>query len=293
MPYGLVHKITNDRNFTMWIRDELVECVLTRRMKEKMSDTLRQKMVITVDFEEEDSSASEHSDAPVAGPRKVVFIDIYNKPILLATGSSKFHEMVQVEMKGSGIKVFTRLKSKKYAPVICFVTYSGKCYDCKDLDYHDRDTIESVCNRIRRIHLMDMETNSSKTSPCILEETKVPEVQRDNEIINKIVSQTASVKQIKHQIENRLIGLYNSGAGYVEPVINSVNMPIKGLPQSMIDKFAYFGQQIENYDAIVYNAKNDNKQQNIQRPNDYSQEELESIYAESQRTATANGGLIH
>jgi hypothetical protein len=311
MPYGLIHKITGKRSFTLFIKDELIECTVSRRAMERMTEKLHEKMVITFDFEEVDSSNDDNNKSNEAEPRKIVYIDTYNKPILLASGNSKIHDIAKTEMDGTGIKVFTRLRSKKHCPAICFVTYTGKVYEYDDVNYHNLDEMKSMWDKIRKIHHRDMEDSSAGTSPTVLEETKNINMPRENnnDIFNKIVSQTATAKQIKHQIENRLNAIYNSGAGYIEPVnsanpvvahvtnpvINSVsnsvpNQSMKGLPQTLIDTFSNYEKQINNYDAIVRNA---NQSQNNQQPNDYTQGELDEICMQQRQGSNVTEGKPH
>lgn len=241
MPYGLVHKITEDGNgFTMWSREGRVDCHLSRNVRKNLKFKIRPNMVLTMDFAEPDTDDEKSSNND--SPKTVTWIDVYAKAVLLAVGDQELLDAAKTELKGAGVKVFTSLAKKHKSPRLCFVNASGEIYDNDDFDTSSRRSMAKLWDHIRDLNQQDIDNRVSSSSERSQGECKLSTAvlgeHLNNSIDDKICKQTSTVAELRNQIGIRMEAAINSGFGYLESTKISVPVvkQVPSLPANLIAK---------------------------------------------------------
>jgi hypothetical protein len=222
MPYGIVHKVIDD-GFTMWSRSGLVICHLSRRLRKSLEFKIRPNMVLTMDYDD-DSDSDGNRDAADA-PKKVTWIDIYKKAVLLVVGNQDFLDEAKKAMKGQDIKVFSVLK-KKADPRACFVAKSGDIHDRDDFDTSRSKSMTKLWNSIIELNNRDNRSDESHASSNDnvdnsnnkLSATRLNDHQSSN-IADRLAYQERSVAELRNLLGIRLEANLNSGLGYITSAI--------------------------------------------------------------------------
>lgn len=241
MPYGLVHKLTEDGNgFTMWSRDGRVECHLSRNVRKNLKFKIRPNMVLTMDFAEPDTD--DESSVDPKAPKTVTYISVYEKAVLLAIGDQDLLDAAKTEMKQAHVKVFTSLGKKHRSSRLCFVTASGEIYDNDEFDTSSRKSMTKLWDHIRDLHQRDIDNRVSSSSEKSQSESNLSMAalgeHLDNSIEERLSKQAAAVAELRNQIGIRMEAATNSGFGYLEsaaiavPVVKQLPLP----PANLIAK---------------------------------------------------------
>jgi hypothetical protein len=253
MPYGLVHKLTEDGNgFIMWSRDGRVECHLSRNVRKNLKFKIRPNMVLTMDFAEPDTD-DEHSVDQNA-PKTVTWISVYEKAVLLAVGDQDLLDAAKAEMKQVQVKVFTSLAKKHRSSRLCFVTASGEIYDNDEFDTSSRKSMTKLWDHIRDLHQRDIDNRVSSSSEKSQSESNLSMAalgeHLDNSIEDRLKKQSATVAELRNQIGIRMEAATNSGFGYLESAAVAVPV-VRQLPTPSANLIAKLDARDERVKAAV------------------------------------------
>lgn len=222
MPYGLVHKIT-ENGFSMWSSSGLIECELSRRLRKSLPFKIHQNMVLTADIEDEsDSDGNRNSDD---APKKVTYLDIHHKAVLLAVGDQTFIDNAKSEMKGHHIKVFTVLKKKKdHTPRACFVAKNGDIHDCDNFDVTSKRSLAKLWDRIRDLNASNGHSDDQVSQNDNNNNNNNKEIKLSAESLNehqimtlteRLRRQEESLVEMRNLLGIRIEANLNSGLGYI------------------------------------------------------------------------------
>lgn len=251
MPYGIVHKVI-EGGFTMFSRDGLVTCHLSRRLRKSLEFNIRPNMVLTMDYD--DDSDSDGNREPADAPKKVTWLDIHRRAVLLVIGNQEFLDEAKKEMKDQDIKVFAVLK-KKADPRACFVTKSGDIHDRDDFVTSRSKSMAKLWKSIIELNDKDNRSDESHASSNDnnannkLSSSRLNDHQ-SNSIADRLAYQERSVSEIRNLLGIRLEANLNSGSGYISSAIATVTDNTPASQQSIIQMPTPPASSLARLDAL-------------------------------------------